>query len=68
MTPNTLMWGQNAHPLEGEEDEDETSALNKRLKETKIMPGRDEDMNMSTACWRVTESIARQQRYQTSEK
>ena len=31
---NTLMWGQNAHPLEGEEDEDETSALNKRLKET----------------------------------
>ena len=35
LTPNTLMWGQNAHPLEGEEDEDETSALNKRLKETK---------------------------------
>ena len=35
LTSNTLMWGQNAHPLEGEEDEDETSALNKRLKETK---------------------------------
>ena len=34
LTPNTLMWGQNAHPLEGEDDEDETSALNKQLKET----------------------------------
>ena len=35
LTPNMLMWGQNAHPLEEDEDEDEISALNKRLKETK---------------------------------
>ena len=35
LTPNILMWGQNAHPIEGEEDEDETSALNKRLREAK---------------------------------
>ena len=35
LTPNILMWGQNAHPIEGEEDEEETSALNKRLREAK---------------------------------
>ncbi|XP_068690431.1 uncharacterized protein [Montipora foliosa] len=35
LTPNGLMWGQNAHPIEGEEDEEETSALNKRLREAK---------------------------------
>ena len=35
LTPNILMWGQNAHPIEGEEDEEETSALSKRLKEAK---------------------------------
>ena len=29
------MWGQNAHLIEGEEDEEETSALNKRLREAK---------------------------------
>ena len=29
------MWGQNAHADEGEEDEEETSALNKRLREAK---------------------------------
>ena len=34
LTPNILMWGQNAHPIEGEDDE-ETSALNKRLREAK---------------------------------
>ncbi|XP_068714274.1 uncharacterized protein [Montipora foliosa] len=34
LTPNGLMWGQNAHPIEGE-DEEETSALNKRLREAK---------------------------------
>ena len=35
LTPDILMWGQNANPIEGEEDEEETSALNKRLKEAK---------------------------------
>ena len=35
LTPNVLMWGQNAHLIEGEEDEEETSALNKRLREAK---------------------------------
>ena len=35
LTPNILMWGQNAHPIEGEEDEEETSALNKWLREAK---------------------------------
>ena len=35
LTPNVLMWGQNAHPIEGEKDEEETSALNKRLREAK---------------------------------
>ena len=35
LTPNILMWGQNAHPIEGEEDEEEISALNKRLREAK---------------------------------
>ena len=35
LTLNILMWGQNAHPIEGEEDEEETSALNKRLREAK---------------------------------
>ena len=35
LTPNGLMWGQNAHLIEGEEDEEETSALNKRLREAK---------------------------------
>lgn len=32
------------------------------------MLGRDGDMNMSTAYWRLIESPARPQRYQTSEK
>ena len=35
LTPDILMWGQNANPIEGEEDEEETSALNKRLREAK---------------------------------
>ena len=35
LTPNILLRGQNAHPIEGEEDEKETSALSKRLKEAK---------------------------------
>ena len=35
LTPDILMWGQNAYPIEGEEDEEETSALNKRLREAK---------------------------------
>ena len=35
LNPHILMWGQNAHANEGEEDEEETSALNKRLRETK---------------------------------
>ena len=35
LTPNILMWGQNAHPIERAEDEEETSALNKRLREAK---------------------------------
>ena len=37
LTPNVLMWGQNAHPIEGEEDEEDTSALSKckRLREAK---------------------------------
>ena len=35
LTPDSLMWGQNAYPIEGEEDEEETSALNKRLREAK---------------------------------
>ena len=35
LTPNVLKWGQNAHSIEGEEDEEETSALNKRLREAK---------------------------------
>ena len=35
LTPNVLKWGQNAHPIEGEEDEEETSPLNKRLREAK---------------------------------
>ena len=35
LTPNVLKGGQNAHPIEGEEDEEETSALNKRLREAK---------------------------------
>ena len=35
LTPNGLIWGQNAHPIEGEEDEEETSVLNKRLREAK---------------------------------
>ena len=32
LTPNILMWGQNTHPIEGEEDEEETSVLSKRYK------------------------------------
>ena len=35
LTPNVLMWRQNAHPIEVEKDEEETSALNKRLREAK---------------------------------
>ena len=36
MTPNVLMWGQNAHEIEEtEEDGDEVSKLHKRLKEAK---------------------------------
>ena len=35
LTPKILMWGQTAHPIKGEEDEDETCALNKRLREAK---------------------------------
>ena len=35
LTPNILMRGQNAHPIEGEEDEEETSAFSKRLREAK---------------------------------
>ena len=35
LTPNGLMWGQNAHPIDGREDEEETSAVNKRLREAK---------------------------------
>ena len=35
LNPDILMWGQNAHANEGEEDEEETSALNKRLREAK---------------------------------
>lgn len=36
LTPNVLMWGQNAHQVEEtEEDRDEVSKLHKRLKETK---------------------------------
>ena len=36
MTPNVLMWGQNAHEIEEiEEDRDEVSRLYKRLKEAK---------------------------------
>ena len=31
----TMMWGQNANPIEGEGDEEETSALNRRLREAK---------------------------------
>ena len=49
LTPNIVMWGQNAHHIEGEEDEEETSALNKQLRRLKIMLGRDGNMNMSTA-------------------
>ena len=33
LTPNGLMWRQNAHPIEGREDEEERSAVNKRLRE-----------------------------------
>ena len=35
LTPNGLMWGQNAHPIEGREDEEETSAVKKRQREAK---------------------------------
>ena len=38
MTPNVLMWGQNAHEIEEtetEKDGDEVSKLHKRLKEVK---------------------------------
>ena len=36
LTPNVLMWGQNAHQVEEiEEDGDEVSKLHKRLRETK---------------------------------
>ena len=36
LTPNVLMWGQNAHKIEEtEEDRDEVSKLHKRLKEAK---------------------------------
>ena len=35
LAPNVLMRGQNAHPIEAEKDEEETSALNKRLREAK---------------------------------
>ena len=35
LTPKILMWGQIAHPIKGEEDEEETCALNKRLREAK---------------------------------
>ena len=35
LTPDILMWGQNVYPIVGEEDEQETSALNKLLREAK---------------------------------
>ncbi|XP_073231810.1 uncharacterized protein [Porites lutea] len=35
LSPDILMWGQNANPIEGEGGEEETSALNKRLREAK---------------------------------
>jgi len=35
LNPDILMWGQNAHASEVEEDEEETSALNKQLREAK---------------------------------
>lgn len=36
LTPNVLMWGQNAHEIEEtEEDGEEVSKLQKRLKEAK---------------------------------
>ena len=71
LTPNILMWGQIAHPIEGEEDEEETFALNKRLRE---------DENHAWKRWRheyvhslmetqgLIESPARPERYQISEK
>ena len=47
LTPNILMWGQNAYPIEGEEDEKGTSALNKWLREAKNHALKS--WNMSTA-------------------
>ena len=35
LSSKILMWGQNAHPIVGEEDEEETSAQNKQLREVK---------------------------------
>ena len=68
LTPNVLMWGQNAHLIEGEEDEEETSALNKRLREAKNHAWkrwRHEYVHSLMETHRLT---ARPQRYQTSEK
>ena len=57
LTPNIIMWGQNAYIVEDRElDEDEVTRLQARLYERDSMCGNDGRGNIFTVYWRATAS------------